>query len=120
MATEEALKARLERKRDQLREEIDRRMAELPAYDGSPTDSLYGNHAADRATDTFEEEKALGLRNHFAAELREIEHALRKLETGEYGRCERCDQPIAPERLEALPQVRLCLSCQSRSEARRQ
>jgi hypothetical protein len=25
--------------------------------------------------------------------------------------CERCKQPIPPERLEALPQTRLCLQC---------
>ena len=43
--------------------------------------------------------------------LKEIEHALRQLERGSYGICERCGQPIDPERLEAIPETTLCISC---------
>lgn len=46
--------------------------------------------------------------------LMDVEHALRKFEQGTYGLCDRCGQPIEPERLEALPQASLCLSCKTR------
>jgi len=49
-------------------------------------------------------------------EIEEIDWALRKIEEGVYGRCERCRRPISPERLEALPEARLCQSCLRRSE----
>ena len=119
MASLKEIKARLEAERARLTREIEEQSAILPAYDGTPTESRYGNHLADEATDTFEEEKALALRTHFVGELAEVEQALRKLETGDYGRCEQCGQAVDPERLEVIPYARLCVGCQAKAEARR-
>lgn len=41
--------------------------------------------------------------------VREIEHALSKFETGEYGMCEDTEEPIDVERLEAQPWTRYCV-----------
>jgi RNA polymerase-binding transcription factor DksA len=49
----------------------------------------------------------------------ELEDALERLEAGTYGICESCGQPIDIERLEALPQSRLCIDCARRQEAGR-
>jgi len=43
--------------------------------------------------------------------LREVQAALERMDAGTYGICQRCGQPIAEERLEALPATRLCISC---------
>lgn len=43
----------------------------------------------------------------------DIEAALRRLADGTYGVCERCERPVARERLEALPHARLCAPCQA-------
>jgi DnaK suppressor protein len=43
--------------------------------------------------------------------LREVQDALRRMDAGTYGVCQRCGQPIAEERLEALPATRLCIAC---------
>ncbi len=51
-----------------------------------------------------------------AALLREIGAALRRIEDGNYGDCQRCDEPINPRRLDADPTARLCIDCASRSE----
>ncbi len=110
---------RLEAARRDIQERIASESAILPAYDGPPTDSHYGNHAADRATDTYEEEKALGLRSHFEGELLDVEDALRRIDDGTYGKCAECGREIAPERLEAMPAARLCIDCQSKVKARR-
>jgi DnaK suppressor protein len=40
------------------------------------------------------------------------------MEAGTYGLCERCGQPIADERLEALPAVRLCMDCKRQARSR--
>lgn len=40
--------------------------------------------------------------------------ALERYRAGEYGRCEVCGNEIAPERLEALPDVTTCIDCQGR------
>ena len=44
----------------------------------------------------------------------QVEHALDRLKAGSYGRCERCNQPIAPERLEAFPAATSCVACKGR------
>lgn len=56
-----------------------------------------------------------GLENDFRS-LRQIEAALRRVREGVYGSCQRCDEPIAPKRLDAIPWAAYCLSCQERAE----
>jgi len=51
-----------------------------------------------------------------AAQLREIDAALRRIEDGSYGECERCEKPINPRRLDADPTARLCIDCASSVE----
>jgi RNA polymerase-binding protein DksA len=50
------------------------------------------------------------------AVLAAIDAALRRIEDGTYGTCQRCGNPIAPERLEALPYAELCIDCKRRVE----
>jgi len=40
-----------------------------------------------------------------------LEKALVRLNAGQYGICERCGNPIHPERLAILPDARLCIDC---------
>jgi DnaK suppressor protein len=49
-------------------------------------------------------------------QLREIDAALRRIDEGSYGDCERCDSPINPRRLDADPTARLCIDCASNAE----
>ena len=51
-----------------------------------------------------------------AAQLREIDAALRRIDDGSYGDCERCEEPINPRRLDADPTARLCIDCASSTE----
>ena len=43
--------------------------------------------------------------------LHDIDRALAKMDAGRYGTCERCGNPIAEERLEAIPWALLCIDC---------
>ena len=45
-------------------------------------------------------------------QLRLVEEALDRLDTGDYGICLGCDEPIAEKRLRALPWARYCVTCQ--------
>ena len=49
-----------------------------------------------------------------------IDRALARLDDGTYGICLKCGETILPERLLALPDVDLCINCQTRLERRRQ
>ena len=48
--------------------------------------------------------------------LGKIESALDKIDAGEYGACEACEEPIALKRLEARPVARLCIDCKAQQE----
>jgi DnaK suppressor protein len=51
-----------------------------------------------------------------SSELKKINDAIARLESGEYGVCEECGNPIRFERLRALPFAQLCRRCQQDSE----
>lgn len=42
-------------------------------------------------------------------ELRDIRHARDRMRSGDYGRCEECDEPIPFQRLQVRPAARFCL-----------
>lgn len=50
-----------------------------------------------------------------AQALRRIDAALRQIESGEFGYCVVCDEPIAPRRLENDPSVPTCIACAERA-----
>lgn len=79
--------------------------------------SQYDNHPADNASDTFEKEKDLGIKDNAKLTLRLIEDALHKIKTGEYGYCDDCDEKINQERLEAIPYTTLCVNCRSERQS---
>ncbi len=74
--------------------------------------SLVDQHSADVATDTLEREMGLSVRESAEASLRDVDRALRKIETGNYGVCEACGQPIGDERLEARTEAAFCIDHQ--------
>jgi DnaK suppressor protein len=48
-------------------------------------------------------------------ELRQIASALRRIDSGDYGYCTECDEPIAEARLRYNPATPLCIHCAERS-----
>lgn len=48
--------------------------------------------------------------------LLEIDEALRRIEAGEFGVCEECDEEIGMGRLRAQPWTRLCVRCKEDEE----
>lgn len=64
----------------------------------------------------FEREKNAALIAVLERKLQDIESALRSIEKGHYGICERCGKPIEIERLEVKPDATLCLTCQQEVE----
>ncbi len=59
----------------------------------------------------YEWELNLALRQKMEGKIRSIKSALRKIEKGTYGQCERCGEAIDPERLKILPHTTFCVRC---------
>jgi DnaK suppressor protein len=73
---------------------------------------------SDRASEGFEDELDMGLMAIEAAQLDDIDAALRRLDEGTYGLCSDCGRAIPRKRLEVLPFVRRCLACEGLNERR--
>jgi len=103
------LRSQLEAERDQLRNQL----AELGFADGGAGLEYDGNFA-DSSQVTAERGEAEALAHTLQETLADVERALAKLESGGFGICEGCDQPIAEARLEAMPAAKLCIDCASK------
>ena len=89
-----------------------------PAFDADMPAAEVETSPLDRATVRLLNDLSREAAGHHAAEIQVLRHALAKFEDGSYGLCEGCGQPIAPSRLLARPEARLCIACQTRAERR--
>lgn len=74
--------------------------------------------AADRASETVEQDLALDLLGNTTGALNQIEEALARIDSGTYGQCMRCGAAVPSPRLEAIPYTAFCVDCASRRERR--
>lgn len=96
--------------RSALIAERGRLLVELGETIDNPEPMTYGSQAA-AASQVFEQQRDLALRDRSRAELVRVDAALRSLDDGTYGTCVSCGKPIAPERLEAIPWAPTCIEC---------
>lgn len=110
----------------QLRLVLEERLAALsgveePQLAGAERDlpvSEVETSPADKATVRLLNDLALEAAGHHAAQLQVLRHALSKFDDGSYGLCEECGKDIGFSRLQARPEARLCIACQTRLERR--
>ncbi len=76
------------------------------------------SHMADVGSDAFEQEIELGQAEKKRNQIGEIDAALERCQTGQYGICENGYHAISRERLQAIPWTRRCLKCKAVSESR--
>lgn len=70
--------------------------------------SAYDNHPADLGSEVFERGKDVALNENAEHQLDAIEQALYRMDTGDYGNCLVCGEPIPFERLQAIPASLRC------------
>ncbi|HLA92866.1 MAG TPA: TraR/DksA C4-type zinc finger protein [Actinomycetota bacterium] len=102
------LRMALEEQRDNLRKEIAEQGGD-PDSDDAEID--VERNFADSAHSTAERARMLSVMKALRANLRWVDRALKKMDLGTYGICERCGNPVGMDRLEALPWAILCIDC---------
>ena len=90
---EKRIAAALEHLREALKEEVD-----VDADEGDP--------------DLIEREKNVALVSQLERKGEGVRAALRAIDKGNYGICERCGKEIGSERLDIRPDATLCVQCQ--------
>jgi DnaK suppressor protein len=73
---------------------------------------------ADIASDDIDRKMIEMLGSQELKRLKLIESAQTRIKQGKYGHCIKCDRPIPPERLEAIPYALMCIDCKSEEERR--
>jgi DnaK suppressor protein len=102
-----------------------RELAELEAgtFNQSQSDLSgevsFDEESADAGTFTFERERDLSLGNNIRDLLEKVHAALKRVDAGTYGACERCGRAIDKARLRALPYSVLCIDCKKLEERSR-
>lgn len=94
-----ALRSELASRHSRIEKHLDQREEPLP------------HHREDLASELSNRDTLEELDAGAVVELHDIDHALARLDTGQYGVCERCRRAIAPERLELLPFAATCATC---------
>ena len=78
----------------------------------APDQMTYGSQAA-AASQVFEQQRDLALRDRAVQHLAQVDAAIARLEAGTYGQCLRCGKDIPAGRLDALPWAAHCIECQT-------
>lgn len=70
----------------------------------------------DQASSEYMQAFSFRLRGRERFLMGKIDKALRKIDDGEYGLCEECDESISLKRLQARPEAQLCIQCKEAQE----
>jgi DnaK suppressor protein len=100
---------------EKLREELTD-MVELSHDAAQPVDLDQPIGRVSRIDAIQQQQMADSNRRNAAQRLRQVNVALAAFDRGEYGLCATCEEPIAFRRLEARPEARMCVGCQSARE----
>ena len=112
------LRTRLESEREELSAQLTTIEDQAFAATQSDISGDVGvdDESADAGTATFEREKELSIEQNVRDLIQKIDRALKRIDDGTYGICERCGKPIEKARIKALPYVDLCIKdAQARS-----
>ena len=101
----------LQRLKQELTSRLERYEAHQHREDGK-LEADFSEQAVQRQND----EVVDSLEQEVRDELRQVVHALDRIEQGEGDTCERCGNDINPERLKVLPWTSLCVRCAEAAE----
>ena len=110
--------------RTELTEEVDRMTkalrlasAELEELLRDGSDGA-GRDPVDVGSSNFERDQELSIAQNAREMAEQLRVAIHLFDTGEYGLCEVCGQPIGKARLQVFPRATLCVTCKQREERR--
>ena len=102
------IQQRLEKDRKRLSEQLDEIRA-MRSSDNRREGSPFGKRE-EEATETADLENMMAQEQCVIDQLANIDIALKKIDLGTFGICEKCGQPIEVVRLEVMPTAKLCMN----------
>jgi DnaK suppressor protein len=112
------LRAALKERLDELVEEQQRYTDSITLAQRERLSDTAGDDQIDSGSKTVEHEHEVAVAGSLSERIRQVSHALERLDEGGYGFCEKCGNPIPAARLAAFPSATLCVSCKQLEERR--
>ncbi|MBW3539886.1 MAG: TraR/DksA C4-type zinc finger protein [Planctomycetes bacterium] len=117
-------KARLLELRARIRGDVQQLTDGALDRGGAGGDTRSPTHIAELGTEAYDQDFALRVAESDQSVLEEIEGALKRVDAGTFGLCERCLEEGKPPskaaipraRLKAIPYARVCIGCQRKLE----
>ena len=103
---------------DAIEGQLRSRLGRLLRRVGAVSDDLRAEHDDDwveRATEVENDAVLEGLSDMTRHEVQQVRQALSRIQSGSYGVCDVCHQPIDAARLEAVPTAVRCVGCGSQA-----
>lgn len=109
-------KAKLEARRAELMRELseDSTPNKNSAGDFDAKFPDFGDKEDDNAAEVEIFERNLSMEKNLEVSLFNVDKALRKIEDGTFGICEKCGKAIAEDRLSAFPSATACMDCKNK------
>jgi len=96
----------------EMLEDLDDRLTKI-TDDVKHADEPLAKDFAEQATQTENDEVLDHLGNATRTEIERVKQAIARIDSGNYGICEVCGEPIDKKRLEAVPYACMCIKCAS-------
>ncbi len=110
-----SLKYQLEKNKASL-EEMLQRFAKKDTLPEGDWDTIYpkteGSNMEEMADEVEEFSSLIKIEHSLEVKLKNINDALKKIEKGTYGICEKCHQDIEQKKISITPETRICKKCQ--------
>ena len=115
MADISTLKVKLLARQTELSELVNQYVAD---HEGPLTKDSFieVSDVGEQSVNDFQRDMDIALITQEVNELKFINAALRRIDSGDYGICVDCGNEIAPARLEVNPAVERCIECQTKYE----
>ena len=112
------LRAALKERLDELIDEQQRYTDSIALAQRERLSDTAGDDQIDSGSKTVEHEHEVAVAGAISERIRQVSHALERLDEGGYGFCEKCGKAIPAARLAAFPSATLCVSCKQLEERR--
>ncbi|GAA2285024.1 hypothetical protein GCM10009853_044770 [Glycomyces scopariae] len=112
------LRAALKERLDELVAEQQRYRDSIAVAQRERLSDTAGDDQIDSGSKTVEHEHEVAVAGAISERIRQVTHALERIDEGGYGFCEKCGKPIPAARLAAFPSATLCVSCKQLEERR--
>lgn len=107
----EKMKGILLSDKERLAKELSKFESAPGKADGEALFPDYGNSEEDNALEVADYETNLSIESDLQKSFRDVESALKRIESGEYGTCKYCKKQIEEKRLIARPTSSACVAC---------